>query len=58
VTVYKFIGENSIEEGILAIQEEKLRLGDDLCVSDTASRGHVDKKDVKNLLKQVLRLTE
>jgi SWI/SNF-related matrix-associated actin-dependent regulator 1 of chromatin subfamily A len=54
VTIYRFISENSVEEGMYQIAEEKLKLGEDICDQDRKSGRKEDQKDMKTLLRQVL----
>ena len=39
VTVYKLVTEDSIEEGILKMANEKLKLGDDICANNNNRSG-------------------
>jgi SNF2 family DNA or RNA helicase len=50
VFVYKFITRNSIEEKILKLQEEKLKLFDSVINSDNNILKNLNLKDVMNLL--------
>lgn len=37
VTIYKFVSEDTIEEGILRMADNKLKLGDDLCIGSNGN---------------------
>ncbi|KAI1278725.1 putative actin-dependent regulator protein [Halotydeus destructor] len=52
VKIIKLISENTVEEGMLKIADEKLKLAEDLC--DVEQGGKKDHKDMKNLLRQAL----
>jgi SWI/SNF-related matrix-associated actin-dependent regulator 1 of chromatin subfamily A len=53
VNVYKLISKDSIEEGMLAIADKKCKLAENL-VDSAGVDNKQDKKDLKNLLRQVL----
>ncbi|KAG9509695.1 SWI/SNF-related matrix-associated actin-dependent regulator of chromatin subfamily A containing DEAD/H box 1, partial [Fragariocoptes setiger] len=53
VTVYKLISENTVEEGMLQIAEDKLRLGLEMTVDGGEM---VATKDLKSLLRQALKI--
>ncbi|RWS03658.1 SWI/SNF-related matrix-associated actin-dependent regulator of chromatin subfamily A containing DEAD/H box 1-like isoform X1 [Dinothrombium tinctorium] len=56
VSVYRLISENTVEEGMLQIGEEKLKLGLEICTTNKKDDQEIDHKDVKTLLRQALRV--
>ncbi|CAG2107895.1 unnamed protein product [Medioppia subpectinata] len=60
VIVYRLISQNSIEEGMLKIAEEKLKLGRDISESKQDTKNdneeQMEKSDVKTLLRAALKL--
>ncbi|XP_054163041.1 SWI/SNF-related matrix-associated actin-dependent regulator of chromatin subfamily A containing DEAD/H box 1-like [Oppia nitens] len=59
VTVYRFISQGTVEEGIHKIAEEKLKLGNDISESNQGKddkEERIDKSDVKTLLRAALKL--
>ena len=59
VNVYRFLSEETIEEGIHTIAQDKLKLEQDLAASegyseDETKRRSCNKKDIKRLLKIAL----
>ncbi|CAG2177919.1 unnamed protein product [Oppiella nova] len=60
VIVYRLISQNTIEEGMLKIAEEKLKLGRDISAPDQGANDEkeelMEKSDVKTLLRAALKL--
>ncbi|XP_015792513.1 SWI/SNF-related matrix-associated actin-dependent regulator of chromatin subfamily A containing DEAD/H box 1 [Tetranychus urticae] len=54
VEIYRLISENSVEEGILKICDEKLKLGQDIYVKNGKNHARDDSKDLKTLLRRTL----
>lgn len=56
VKVYKLIGEGTVEEGMLDIANEKLKLGKDMSEQDQENTGLPATKDMRSLLRATLKL--
>jgi SNF2 family DNA or RNA helicase len=50
VIVYKFITQNTVEEKILALQQNKLQLANDLITTEESFMKNLDKTDIEALL--------
>jgi SNF2 family DNA or RNA helicase len=50
VIVYKFITQNTVEEKILALQQNKLQLANDLITTEESFMKNLDKADIEALL--------